>query len=307
MLNVSNLTSNMVNILEKRVLGNTGHDSSIVTFGSISLAYVSQKRADELIESALSHGVNHFDTAPSYGDAELKLKPMLKEHRDEVFLACKTGKRSKEDAWEELNESLERMGVDHIDLYQFHAITEKKEIEQVINPGGALEAFKEAKEEGLIDYIGLSTHGKPDIIKEFIERVELDTVLFPLNFSILAKDDPKYNVESILDLAEDKDMGTIGIKAFAKGSWPKDIKEKDPTERPHPTWYEPFEKQRDIDKCLRFALSQGLTTITSAGSPNLVPKIIKAADRYKEMTESEQKRLISEGKSLESPVPTTKI
>ncbi|MFW6072049.1 MAG: aldo/keto reductase [Thermoplasmatota archaeon] len=297
----------MVNILEKRDLGNTGHNSSIVTFGSISLAYVSQKKADELIELALSHGVNHFDTAPSYGDAELKLKPMLKEHRDEIFLACKTNERSKEGAWKELNESLERMEVDHIDLYQFHAITEKKEIEQVISPGGALEAFKKAKEEGLIDHIGLSTHGKPDIIKEFMDKVELDTVLFPLNFSILAKDDPKYDVESILDLAEDKGMGTIGIKAFAKGPWPKEIKEKESSERPHPTWYEPFEKQRDIDKCLRFALSQGLTTITSAGSPALVPKIIEAAERYKEMSKGEQKRLLSEGKSLESPVPTTKI
>jgi len=301
------LTFNMVNILEKRPLGKTGHDSSIVTFGSISLAYVSQKRADELIDLALSHGVNHFDTAPSYGDAELKLKPMLKEHRDDIFLACKTGKRSKEEAWEELNDSLERMEVDHIDLYQFHAITEKKEIEEVINPGGALEAFKEAREEGLIDNIGLSSHGKPDIIKDFIERVELDTVLFPLNFSILAKEDPEYDVESILNLAEEKGLGTIGIKAFAKGPWPQDLKEKDPTERPHPTWYEPFEKQRDIDKCLRFALSQGLTTITSAGSPALVPKIIKAAERYREMTEAEQKKLLSEGKSLESPVPTTEI
>ncbi len=190
--------------MEKRALGNTGHESSIVTFGSISLSYISQKKADELIELALSHGVNHFDTAPSYGNAELKLKPMLEEYRDEIFLACKTGKRTKEGAWEELNDSLERMGVDHIDLYQFHAVTKKKEIEQIFNPGGALEAFREAKEEGLIDNIGLSTHGKPDIIKEFIERVELDTVLFPLNFSILAKDDPKYDVESILDLAEDK-------------------------------------------------------------------------------------------------------
>ncbi len=293
--------------MEKRALGNTGHESSIVTFGSISLSYISQKKADELIELALSHGVNHFDTAPSYGNAELKLKPMLEEYRDEIFLACKTGKRTKEGAWEELNDSLERMGVDHIDLYQFHAVTKKKEIEQIFNPGGALEAFREAKEEGLIDNIGLSTHGKPDIIKEFIERVELDTVLFPLNFSILAKDDPKYDVESILDLAEDKGMGTIGIKAFAKGHWPRDMKEKDPTERPHPTWYKPFEKQKDIDKCLRFALSQGLTTITSAGSPELVPKIIKAAERYREMTEEEQKKLLSEGKNLESPVPTTEI
>lgn len=297
----------MVNILEKRPLGNTDHKSSIVTFGSISLAYVSQKRADELIELALSHGVNHFDTAPSYGDAELKLKPMLKEHRDDIFLACKTNKRSKEGAWEELNKSLERMEVDHIDLYQFHAITEKEEIEQTLSPGGALEAFKEAKEEGLIDHIGLSTHGEPDIIKEFMDRVDLDTVLFPLNYSILAKEDPKYDVESILDLAEDKGVGTIGIKAFAKGHWPKDVKEKDPTERPHPTWYEPFEKQKEIDKCLRFALSQGLTTITSAGSPDLVPKIIEAAERYKEMSEGEQRRLISEGKRLKSPVPTTHI
>jgi len=293
--------------LEKRALGNTGHESSIVTFGSISLSYVSQKKADELIELALSHGVNHFDTASSYGDAELKLKPMLEEHRDEIFLACKTGKRTKEGAWEELNDSLERMGVDHIDLYQFHAVTKKKEMEQILNPRGALEAFREAKEEGLIDNIGLSTHGEPDIIKEFIEKVELDTVLFPLNFSILSKKDPKYDVESVLDLAEDKGMGTIGIKAFAKGRWPRDIKEKGPTERPHPTWYKPFEKQEDIDKCLRFALSQGLTTITSAGSPELVPKIIKAAERYREMTEEEQKKLLSKGKNLESPVPTTEI
>ena len=293
--------------MEKRPLGKTGHHSSLVTFGSISLAYVSQERANELVDMALDYGVNHFDVAPTYGDAELKLKPMLKEHRDEIFLACKTDKRSKEEAREELEQSLERMGVDHIDLYQFHAITYEEELEKVTGPDGALEAFEEAKKEGLIDHIGLSTHGEPSLIREAMQSIDLDTVLFPLNFIILAKEGPKYNVESILDIAEEQDIGTIGIKAFAKQRWPLEIREKNPEERPHPTWYEPFDTQKDIEKCLRFALSQGLTTITSAGDPALVPMILKAAERYREMTELEQNLLLSKGKNYEPPVPTQEI
>ena len=167
--------------MEKRRLGRTGHMSSIITLGCCALGRISQEEADKIIELALSHGVNHFDVAPTYGDAELRLRPWMKDHRDEIFLACKTQKRTKKEASEELKRSLERLGVDYIDLYQFHGLDDLKELEVAFGPEGALQAMLEAREEGVIKYIGITSHRPPTII-EALKRFDLDTVLFPLNF-----------------------------------------------------------------------------------------------------------------------------
>ena len=269
--------------MEKRLLGRTGHMSSVITLGCASLGKIPQKEADKVVDLALSHGVNHFDVAPTYGEAELRLRPWMKEHRDEIFLACKTGKRTKKEAAEELERSLDRMGVDHIDLYQFHGLDEMNDLEIAFGSEGALQAMLEAREEGVIDYIGITCHRPPTIL-EALKKFDLDTVLLPVNFVIRRNRQLENDYEPVLKLAKERNMGVIAMKALAKRRWPSTYGDN----RPYSTWYEPFDSQEDIDKCICFALSQDITTAASASDGRLVPKIIDAAERYRKLTGREQ-------------------
>ncbi|RJS85953.1 aldo/keto reductase [Candidatus Bathyarchaeota archaeon] len=283
--------------MEKRRLGKTGHYSSIVTFGGAALIGVSQREADEAIKLAIEHGVNHFDVAPTYGDSEILLRPWLKEYRDDIFLACKTQKRTKEEAAAELKRSMKRLGVDYIDLYQFHAIDEMKDLDVAFGSGGALEAMIEARDEGLIKFIGITSHKPPTII-EALKRFDLDTVLFPLNFILRRHRCPENDYEPILKLAKDRDLGTIAMKAFAKGPWPT-------KERRYRTWYEPFGDQRMIDLCLWFALHEGVTTVATPGDVRLIPKVIDAAEKYRELSSEEVQYLIDSASNLKPLFPRT--
>ncbi len=284
----------------------------MLTFGAIALDYLDQDAADEMVEDVLDAGVNHFDVAPTYGTAEVKLAPKLGEHRDEIFLGCKTQERTYYGAWGELHRSLDRLGVDSIDLYQFHALTRYDELDAVTgeyspemaqgdHDPGALQAFLEAKEEGLIDHVGLTSHGDPSLIRTAIERIpELETVMFPFNYTLAAKEGPEYDYGSVLDLAEEKGLGTLCIKGFAKGPWDDDLAKDD---RPYETWYEPFDAKEEIVECLRFALSHGMTSIPSAGDPRLVPAILEAARDYEPMSEAERAELRERARDADSPVP----
>ncbi|WP_254546803.1 aldo/keto reductase [Halomarina pelagica] len=296
--------------METRPLGNTGHDSSVLTFGAIALNYVEQDEANAMVEDLLDEGVNHVDVAPTYGDAELKLAPSLDAHRDEIFLGCKTQERTYNGAWGELHRSLDRLGTDSIDLYQFHAVTRYDELETIVGEGegangpdpGALAAFRDAKREGLIDHIGLTSHGDPSLIRTAMKRIdELETVMFPLNYTLLSKDGPEYDYGAVLDLAREQGVGTLGIKAFAKAPWPANLPE---SERPYDTWYEPYDTREEIEACLRFALSRGLTTVTNAGDPELVPAIAAAASNYEEMSDEEQRALVEAARERDTPVPS---
>ena len=297
--------------METRPLGDTGHESSVLTFGAIALNYLDQAAADELMDSVLDAGVNHVDVAPTYGDAELKLAPTLEERRDEVFLGCKTQERTYNGAWGELHRSLDRLGVDKIDLYQFHAVTRYDELDAITgeytpemaqdDDPGALQAFLEAKEEGLIDHVGLTSHGDPALIREAIRRIpELETVMFPFNYTLAAKEGPEYDYESVIELANEQGLGTLCIKAFAKGPWPEDVPED---ERPYETWYEPYDSEADLGACLRFSLSNEITSITNAGDPELVPAILGAAESFEPMDETEKRDLLDRARDADSPVP----
>ncbi|MDY6818010.1 MAG: aldo/keto reductase [Halobacteriales archaeon] len=291
--------------MQTRPLGTTGQESSVLTFGSIALDYLEQPAANEMVEDVLDAGVNHFDVAPQYGSAEVKLAPKLQAHREEVFLGCKTLERTRSGARSKLERSLDRLGVDRIDLYQFHAVTEESEIETIFGDDGALEAVLAAREEGLIEHIGLTSHGDPRIIRKALERFDFDTVMFPLNFVLWGREDAAYDYASLLEYANANDIGTIAIKAFAKGPWPDDIADKPAEERPYATWYEPFEEPDMLEECLRFVLSQNVTTITSAGDPRLVPPILEAAKRFEPMDEAEQAAMIEHGHTMDTPVPRT--
>ncbi len=289
--------------MQTRELGDTGQESSLMTFGAIALNWLEQEGADQMVELVLDRGVNHFDVAPTYGDAELKLGPKLRQHRDEIFLGCKTQERSYEGARRKLERSLTRLGVDHIDLYQIHGLEYEEELETITDDDGALGAIREAKSEGLIDHIGLTSHADPGLILDAIDRIDdLDTVMFPLNPVVAGKDDAEHDYEAVLDAADDADIGTLGIKAFAKRPWPS-TDELPEADRPYANWYEPVDTPTEIRERFDFAAAQGLTSVVSPGDPKLVAMVLDAAQRYDGMDEPAQRSLVERLRHEESPVP----
>jgi aryl-alcohol dehydrogenase-like predicted oxidoreductase len=289
--------------MQTRPLGETGHDSTVMTFGAIALNWLEQEGADQMVELVLDRGVNHFDVAPTYGDAELKLGPKLRQHRDEIFLGCKTQERGYEGARRKLDRSLTRLGIETIDLYQIHGLEYESELDDITADGGALEAIREAKRDGLVDHVGLTSHGDPDLILDAIDRIDdLETVMFPLNPVVAGKDDAEHDYEAVLDRAAEAGIGTLGIKAFAKGPWPAtdDLPEAD---RPYANWYEPVDTPNEIRERFDFAAAQGLSTVVSPGDPKLVAMVLDAATRYDGMDEAAQRSLIERLRHERSPVP----
>jgi predicted aldo/keto reductase-like oxidoreductase len=289
--------------METRPLGETGHDSTVMTFGAIALNYLEQEGADQMVELVLDRGVNHFDVAPTYGDAELKLGPKLRQYREDIFLGCKTQERGYEGARRKLERSLDRLGVDTIDLYQFHGLESHEELETITGEGGALEAVLEARDEGLIDHVGLTSHGDPRLIVEAIDRIdELATVMFPLNPVVVGKDDDAHDYEAVVERADERGVGTLGIKAFARGPWPS-TDELPVADRPYANWYDPVDTPGEIEERFDFAASRGLTSVVSPGDPKLVAMVLDAATRYDGMDEAAQRSLVERLRHEESPVP----
>lgn len=287
--------------IETRPLGETGQESSILTFGAIALDYLDQDDATDLANEVLDRGVNHVDVAPQYGTAEGKLAPTLAERREEVFLGCKTLERGRDGARAKFEESRERLGVDHVDLYQFHAVTSLEQLDQVEE--GAYRMAADARDDGAIDHVGLTGHGDPTVLREAIRRLDLDTVMFPFNFVLAGKGGANHSYESVRSLADEEGVGTIGIKAFARGPWPKAVADREPEDRPQPTWYEPFEDPGRLAECLRFAVSSGLDTVASAGAPALVPAMLDAAESFEPMDAVEREALVERGREFDTPVP----
>ncbi len=289
--------------MDTRALGETGQDSTVMTFGAIALDYLEQEGANQLVELVLDHGVNHFDVAPMYGDAELKLGPKLRQHREDIFLGCKTQERDYEGARRKLEQSLNRLGVDQIDLYQVHGLEYEHELETITGDDGALEAFRDAREEGLIDHIGLTSHGNPQLILDALDRIDdLETVMFPMNPVVVGKDDEEYDYEAVLERASELDVGTLGIKAFAKGPWPS-TDELPEGDRPYANWYEPVDTPTEISDRFDFAAAQGLTSVVSPGDPKLVAMVLDAAQRSDGMDEPAQRSLVEQARHDQSPVP----
>ncbi|MFC2029285.1 aldo/keto reductase [Chloroflexota bacterium] len=274
--------------MDKRRLGRTGHMSTIVIFGAFAVGKITQPEADEVMELLLEYGVNHIDVAPSYYEAEQRLGPWLEQYRERFFLGCKTQKRARAEAREELHSSLERLRVDCLDLYQLHAVTSVKELDLCFAPGGAMEVLVEARDRGQTRFLGITSHGlqAPAVLLEALERFDFDTVLFPLNFVLWADESYRQGAQALLQTAAERDVGTMVIKALARGPW------GDEAPRFH-TWYKPFEAASDIENALRFASSQPITGAISAGDARLLPKIMAAAKRIQPMDAREQARLLA--------------
>jgi aryl-alcohol dehydrogenase-like predicted oxidoreductase len=282
--------------MQYRKLGKTGHESSIISFGGAALWDVTQEEADAAIQMVIERGVNHFDIAPRYGQAEVLAGPMVEKYRKDIFLACKTTERSKAGAWESIKRSLDRLRTDYFDLYQMHMVSDAETLNVVTGPGGALEAIVEARDQGLVRHIGITGH-RPYVQVEAINRFDFDTVLFPLNRVLAAHRNDYTEFQFLLDTAQRKNIGTIAIKAIARQPW-------NPGMRMYRTWYEPFTEQADIDKSLWYTLSQGVSTAVLPGDLRLWPKVIDAAERFKPMGEWEQEAAIAEAKVYKPIFPS---
>jgi aryl-alcohol dehydrogenase-like predicted oxidoreductase len=255
--------------------GRTGHESTRLIFGGAALGSVSQEVADRTLEVLLRYGVNHIDVAASYGDAEIRIRPWLREHRDGFFLATKTGERRKEPAREELHRSLDRMGVDRIDLWQLHNLSDPIEWDVALSPGGAIEAAVQAREEGLIRFIGVTGHGSQIAAthRRSLERFDFDSVLLPLNYPVMQVPHYAANFDALVDTCRQRGIAVQTIKSIALRHW---------SGRDHvtTTWYEPLRAQDDVDLAVWWALGRPGVFVNTASDPALMEAMLNAATRF---------------------------
>lgn len=266
----------------KRQYGNKEDQLSIIGFGGIVVKDTTPDQASQRVAHAIDHGVNYFDVAPSYGNAESCLGPALEPYRNDVFLACKTGKRDKAGAQAELEQSLKHMRTDHFDLYQMHAMRTWEDFEQATGPGGALEAFVEAREKGQVRYLGFSAHSDTTALA-LMDQFDFDSILFPLNWVNFLE--VGFGPE-IIEKANAKDMGILALKGMARGR----IEQGQP--RPYDRcWYAPVDDPELADLALRYTLSQPITAAIPPGDPDLFEMALKIGVNFSPITESEIEHL----------------
>jgi aryl-alcohol dehydrogenase-like predicted oxidoreductase len=261
--------------IETAEFGRTGHMSTRVIFGAAALAAEPQHVADQIFDVLLEYGVNHIDVAAGYGEAEVRLKPLLAREPDRFFLATKTGERTGAGAREELHRSLERMGVDHVDLLQLHNLADPIEWDVALSPGGALEAVIQAREEGLVRWIGVTGHGTQIAAthRRSLERFDFDSVLLPYNYVTMQNPYYSDNFESLYQTCQERRVAMQTIKSIAVRHW---------RDRPHTrsTWYEPLQEKEDIDLAVWWALSRPGIFVNSVGDVGLLPRVLDAAARF---------------------------
>lgn len=274
--------------MERRLLGRTGHQSTIAIFGAAAFWQISQGDADRVMERVIAAGVNHIDVAPSYGQAEERLGPWLAKERRRFFVGCKTMERTGPGAAAELRRSLDRLETDKFDLYQIHAVTTMAELDAATGPGGALEAILRAREEGLTRFVGITGHGfdSPALYLEALARFNFDSVMFPLNFIQYANPTYRRNAERLLQVCAERGVGTMIIKSITKAPW---------GERPHShtTWYEPFADRDHIQRAVDFALSQPVTGLCTAGDTSVLPLVLEACEHFRPMGAAQQTALVT--------------
>jgi predicted aldo/keto reductase-like oxidoreductase len=252
---------------------------SMIGFGGIIVKDTTPQDASSLVSIAIEAGINYFDVAPSYGDAEVKLGPALEPYRKGVFLACKTTKRTKSEARIELENSLKNLRTDHFDLYQHHAVTSVDDVKTILGPGGAMETFTEARKEGKIKFIGFSAHSV-EAAMALMDGFSFDTILFPVNFTTWHSGNfgPQ-----VLAKASEMKMGILALKAMARGPWPSGA---DRSKYPK-CWYEPLSDPEDILMGLRFTLSHPVTAALTPGDAELFKTALSVSSKIKPLAKEE--------------------
>lgn len=280
------------NPIAKRALGKTGEHLSIIGFGGIVVMDMEPGAASNIVAEAVDRGINYFDVAPSYGNAQERLGPALAPHRKNCFLACKTEGRKKDDSRAQLEESLKLLKTDHLDLYQFHALTKMTDLDTVLGPGGAMETMEAAKKEGKIRYIGFSVHSVETAVAA-MDRYNFDTVLFPLNWLLVSQ--ANFGMQ-ILQKAQQKQMGIMCLKSMAKTVWPADQKKDHPQPK---CWYQPARFPDEASLGLRWTLGHPITAAIPPGDEKYFRLAMDVAQNYKPLESHEEQALLSGGKGLE--------
>jgi aryl-alcohol dehydrogenase-like predicted oxidoreductase len=284
--------------MEYRRLGRLGHQSSVLIYGAAAVAEQPQDVADASFEEALNAGINHFDVAASYGDAELRLGAAMHRMRDRIFLATKTGERAQDAAWRQINVSLERLQTDHVDLMQLHAVGDLDELDLATGADGALHAAVRAQEEGLVGTVGITGHGHqaPATHLEALRRYPFATVLSPIN-PVLARDLEYLNAyEALVDEVERQDAGLMIIKSVAQRNWP------DGVEKAYTTWYEPLDEQRPITAAVAWVLSHDeVTGIATPSDVRLLPLMIRAEQERHALSRSDAEAALLDEPDYSSP------
>jgi aryl-alcohol dehydrogenase-like predicted oxidoreductase len=274
--------------------GRTGHLSSRTLFGAAAFWNVTQVEADATLDLILERGVNHIDTAASYGDSEVRLGPWLKHHRDRFFLATKTEERARQGARESLYRSLDRLQTDHVDLFQIHNVGDPKEWAAALGPGGALEAFIEAKAQGLTRYIGITGHGLEiaALHRRALERFDFDSVLLPYSYIMLQNPQYAVDVNALLAVCAERRVAVQAIKSITRAPW---------HDRPHnrTTWYEPLEDQPALDHAVHWVLGNPIVFLNTAGDIHILPKVLDAAERFTERPSDQEMDEILAEQSME--------
>ncbi|HEY3181872.1 MAG TPA: aldo/keto reductase [Gaiellaceae bacterium] len=261
-------------MIARAPFGRTGHESSRTLFGAAALGKVSHADAERTLELLLEHGVNHIDTAASYGDSELRVASWLKRHPNTFFVATKTGRRDYKGAKEEIHRSLERLGVDSVDLIQLHNLVDVIEWEFALREDGALEAAVEARDEGLVRFIGVTGHGLtvPTMHRRSLERFPFDSVLLPYNFRQLQDEHYAREFEALAAVCAERGAAMQTIKAIALAPW-------DGRPQTAATWYEPLTDPADIELAVHWVLGREGLFLNTVGDVKLLPHVLAAAER----------------------------
>lgn len=277
-------------MITKQPFGRTGHLSTRALFGAAALGGVTQAEADRTMELLLHYGINHIDTAASYGDSEIRLGPWMAKYRNDVFLATKTGERTYQKAKDEIHRSLERLRVSDIDLIQLHNLAEEAEWQVALGPGGALEAAIEAKQQGLVKYIGVTGHGWGIAATHYrsLLRYDFDSVLLPYSYILVQNQQYAADFERLLQLCQSRNVAVQTIKSITQRPW---------GDAPHTaaTWYKPLTEQTDIDLAAHWVLGNAGVFLNTVGDIHVLPKVLDAVSRFERRpADAQMKRLVAE-------------
>jgi aryl-alcohol dehydrogenase-like predicted oxidoreductase len=281
-------------VIPSMPFGRTGHDSTRIIFGAAALGDVTQDEADTTLELVRKHGVNHLDTAASYGESELRLAPFLAEHRDEYFLATKTEQRTRDAAYAEINHSLERLQTDHVDLIQLHNLVAEHEWQTAFAPGGVLEAVVRARDEGLVRHIGVTGHGVTVAAQHLRSLAEFDfaSVLLPYNFPMSQNAAYMADFEQLAATCAERGVAMQTIKAITRAPWGD-------REQTAATWYEPLRDQGAIDTAVSWVLGREGVFLNTVGDIHILPMVLDAADRFAGRPSDEDMRALESAFGLE--------
>ena len=273
-------------MIPKLVFGRTGHLSTRTIFGAAALSNVTQNEADRTLDVLLQHGINHIDTAASYGDSELRIGPWMGRYRNDFFLATKTGERTYAKGREQIHRSLERLQTDHVDLIQLHYLVDPAQWEVAMGPGGVLEAVVEAREQGLTRFIGVTGHDitVAEMHKRSLERFDFDSVLLPYNYTMWQNAEYLAEFEEVVRICAERNVAVQTIKSITRRPWGAGH------ERTSATWYEPLTDQGAIDTAVHWVLARPGIFLNTVGDIHVLPKVLDAAERFQSSPSDEDMR-----------------